>query len=100
MYQIVLGFIGGLQILVAPILLTPLGGGGAGITATSVPVRANYMFMIHVFQESFYRQRFGYGSALLWIMFILILIVTIVFVSTSKYWVYYEVSPDKRPGEE
>jgi multiple sugar transport system permease protein len=100
LYQIVMGIIGGLQVLIAPILLTPSSASSKGITANTVPVHENYMFMVQVFQQSFNHQRFGYGSALLWIMFIFILLITIVFTYTSKFWVYYEVSPDKKLGEE
>jgi multiple sugar transport system permease protein len=35
--------------------------------------------------------RFGYDSALLWILFVTILLVTILFFRTSALWVFYEV---------
>jgi ABC-type sugar transport system permease subunit len=99
MYQTVLGFIGGLQVLIPPKLLTPAGGGNILGIATN-PVRANYTFMVHIYAESFNHLRFGYGSALLWILFVFILAVTLIFTSTSKYWVYYEVNPESKPGGE
>jgi ABC-type sugar transport system permease subunit len=99
MYQTVLAIIYGLQTLVTPILLTPGAGGSGGMSISTVPVRDNYFFMVHVYQESFNRLRFGYGSALLWIMFVFILILTLFLTRISKAWVYYEVDPDSKPGE-
>lgn len=99
MYQSVLAIIGGLQTLVTPILLTPGAGGSGSMSISTIPVRDNYLFMVHVYQESFNRLRFGYGSALLWIMFVFILILTFFLIRMSKKWVYYEVDPDSKPGD-
>jgi multiple sugar transport system permease protein len=48
--------------------------------------------MIHTYQEIFVNQRFGYGAALLWLLFIFILGVTVVVFKTSRYWVFEEVN--------
>ncbi|MBC7871393.1 MAG: sugar ABC transporter permease [Chitinophagaceae bacterium] len=87
-YQLILGILGSLQVLVQPLLLAPTTG--RGVLATTPP-RDNYVFMVHVFQEIFGSQRYGYGSALLWLFFILILALTLVVFYTGRYWVYYEV---------
>lgn len=92
-YQFLVGIIGSLQVLTQPILLSP-GGGLKGIG--TIPPRETYTLMIHIYQESFTRLRYGYGSALLWILFCFILILTLVVTFTSKYWVYYEVNPEDR----
>ncbi len=90
-YQFIVGIIGSLQILTQPLLLAPKGTLSGLAT---LPPRENYMFLVHIYQESFTRQRYGYGSALLWILFFLILVLTIAMTYTSKYWVYYEVNPE------
>jgi ABC-type sugar transport system permease subunit len=46
--------------------------------------------MVHTYQQIFVFQRFGYGSALLWLFFLLVLVLTLVVFRTSRYWVYYE----------
>ena len=46
--------------------------------------------MTHTFTQIFSNQRFGYGSALLWLLFLLILILTLLIFWTSRYWIYYE----------
>ena len=95
-YQVVVSLIGALQILTPPLLLAPAqqpGSGMAGISTT--PQREIYMLLVDIYQESFIRQRFGYGSALLWILFGFILILTLIISYTSKYWVFYEVDPEE-----
>ena len=40
-------------------------------------------------------QRFGYGAALLWLLFLLTLLLTMIVFRTSRYWVYYEVEQEE-----
>lgn len=96
-YQFVVGIIGSLQVLTQPLLLAPKGTAVGMEGIATIPPRENYMFLIHIYQESFVRLRYGYGSALLWILFFFILVLTIVVTYTSKYWVYYEVNPEDQP---
>jgi multiple sugar transport system permease protein len=91
-YQLVLSIIFSLQILVEPILLSgSLGGAGIG----TLPPRPNYVYMVHTYTQIFTSQRFGYGSALLWILFILVLLLTLIVFRTGRYWVYYEVEQER-----
>lgn len=90
-YQLVLGIIFSLQVLVEPILLS---GSVSGSGMSSIPPRPNYMYMVHTYVQIFANQRFGYGSALLWMLFVLTLVLTIVVFRTSRYWVYYEVEQE------
>ena len=87
-FQIVTNIIYSLQTLIQPLLLAVTSGTAA---AGSVP-RGNYLYMIHVYVQFLYNQRFGYGSALLWIFFIVILLITLVIFRTGGLWVYYEVN--------
>ncbi len=90
-YQFLVGVIGALQVMTQPILLAPGGLKSIG----TIPPRETYTLMIHIYQESFTRLRYGYGSALLWLLFCVILILTLIVTYTSKYWVYYEVNPQE-----
>lgn len=91
-YQLILGIIFSLQILIEPILLTGIGSGN-GLMST-IPPRPNYMYMVHVYNQIFSNQRFGYGAALLWLLFLLTLALTLIMFRTSRYWVYYEVEQE------
>jgi multiple sugar transport system permease protein len=98
-YQLILGIIGALQVLIQPMLLSSLspstggvGSGGGGLS--SIPVRPNLMYTVYAFEQIMSNQNYGYGSALLWIMFVVILILTLIVVRTSHLWVYYEVEQE------
>jgi ABC-type sugar transport system permease subunit len=62
----------------------------------AVPPRSIYLYMVHVNLQIFTRQRFGYGMALLWVLFTIIVVFTIVVFWTSRFWVFYENDPAKR----
>jgi multiple sugar transport system permease protein len=93
-YQFVVGIIGSLQVLTTPILLAQKANSSLGLS--TVPPRENYFFLVNIYRESFFQQRYGYGSALLWILFVFILILTLVVTISGKYWVFYENEPEGR----
>ncbi|QYR22759.1 sugar ABC transporter permease [Paenibacillus sp. sptzw28] len=86
-FNVIMGIINALQIYIQPILLT-------GTKLLDSPIRPNYFYTVHAFQQIFAYQRYAYGMALLWIMFIVILMMTIIVFTTSKYWVYYETDQE------
>jgi multiple sugar transport system permease protein len=92
-FQLVLGLIGAFQQLNLPLLLTSAGQG-----VTSVPPRPIYLYMIHTYRQIFVSGRYGYGSALLWMLFILVVILTAFVFMTEKYWVYSEASVEEGRG--
>jgi len=88
-YVLVNGLIGSFQQFIVPQLLAAVGGRtGAGFE--TVPPRPIYLSMIHVNRQIFSFQRFGYGTALLWLLFIVVAALTVVIFKTSRYWVYTE----------
>jgi multiple sugar transport system permease protein len=93
-YQFVVGIIGALQTLTQPILLAQKANASGGLS--TIPPRENFMFLVNIYQQSFNQQRYGYGSALLWILFVLILILTLVVSISGKYWVFYENEPEEK----
>ncbi len=90
-FQVVTNIIYALQTLIQPLLLAPnTTTAGAGATTANVPA-GNQLYMVHVYTEFFTFQRFGYGSALLWVLFALILLITLLVFRSSATWVYYEI---------
>lgn len=97
-FQVVTNIIYALQTLIQPLLLAPndVGTAGAGNNPATVPA-SNQLYMVHVYTEFFTFQNFGYGSALLWVLFVLILLITLLIFRSSSTWVYYEI--DSEEGE-
>ncbi len=86
-FQVITGVIGSLQTLVQPMLLSE----SNGVTGIGNVPRSNYLYMVNVFQQFLNNQRFGYGSAMLWVFFVIILAITLLVFRSSSFWVYYEV---------
>jgi multiple sugar transport system permease protein len=89
-FNLVTGIIVALQILVQPMLLSP---GILGLNPGTVPPRDNYLYAVHAYIEIFTKQLFGYGSALLWVLFAVVLGLTVLLFKTSRRWVFYGVEP-------
>ncbi|RCW49551.1 carbohydrate ABC transporter permease [Paenibacillus prosopidis] len=86
-FNLIMGIIGSLQIYIQPILLS-------GKTLLDSPIKPNYLYLVHAFQQIFAFQRFGYGLALMWVLFIAILLLTVLVFYSSRFWVYYETDQE------
>jgi multiple sugar transport system permease protein len=89
-FQLVLGMINAFQQLVLPYLLAP----GQEVGGWNPP-RSSFLYMIHTYRQLFVFQRYGYATALLWLLFVVVLIVTLLTFRTARYWVYYEVEVER-----
>ncbi|MFL5725830.1 MAG: carbohydrate ABC transporter permease [Chloroflexota bacterium] len=52
--------------------------------------RQGLFYVVYLFNEAFKTFRMGYASALAWLLFIVIMIITFIQIRLSKRWVYYE----------
>jgi multiple sugar transport system permease protein len=84
-YNLVLGMIAGFQVFAQPLIMT---GGG--------PRYATYFYVLYLYESAFKFFRMGYASALAWLLFMIILVLTIVMFRWSAFWVYYEGDPRRR----
>jgi len=89
-FQLVLGLIGAFSQLNLPLLLANVGLTGQG----AVPSREIYLYMIHAYYQIFTSQRYGYGTALLWLLFIGVLLLTLFVFWSEKFWVYSDRTPN------
>ncbi len=76
--NLILGIIGSLQVF-----------GLAFVTTAGGPAYATYFYGLHLYQTAFRSFDMGYGSALAWFLFSVILVLTLVQISLSRRWVYY-----------
>ncbi len=78
-FNVVLGIIGALQVFDVGWVMTRGG-----------PNKATLFYMINLYQRAFSYVEMGYASALAWILFIIIMAVTLLVIRSSAAWVYYE----------
>jgi oligogalacturonide transport system permease protein len=64
------------------------------VVTSGGPEKATYVLAYKIYLEGFSYFKMGYASALSWILFILILVLTLIVFKTSKYWVYYQDGSD------
>ena len=62
----------------------------AFVTTGGGPARSTYFYALHLYTMAFSSFDMGYGSALAWILFLTVLVLTILNMQLSKRWVYYE----------
>ena len=46
--------------------------------------------MLNLYERAFQMAQMGYASALAWILFIIIMVITLLVIRSSTAWVYYE----------
>jgi len=79
LFNMVMGLIGTFQIFTQAYVMTQGG-----------PVDATLFYAYNLFNNAFRFMRMGYASALAWVLFGIILTLTIIQLQISKRWVYYE----------
>jgi multiple sugar transport system permease protein len=79
-FNLVMGIIGSFQVFTASYIMTP--GGGPGYSTL--------FYVLYLYQKAFKYLQMGYASALAWILFGIVLILTLIVFKTSGKWVYYE----------
>ncbi len=57
---------------------------------SSAASSAGLFYNIYLFQQAFKFLHMGYASAMAWVLFIIILILTVIQLQVSRRWVYYE----------
>ncbi|RYG37483.1 extracellular solute-binding protein [bacterium] len=78
-FSSITGVIGALQVFSEAFVIT---GGG--------PDRATLFTMVWLYGKAFGELQMGYASAIAWILFTIILLLTVVQLSLAKRWVFYE----------
>ena len=55
------------------------------------PANSTLFLVLYLFRNGFEFFRMGYASLIAWVLFVIVLIVTLVQFRLSRYWVHYEV---------
>ena len=78
-FNVVMGIISQIQTFAEPYVMT---GGG--------PDNATLFLGLHLYQNAFHFLKMGYASAMAWIMFLIIFVLTMGQFGLANRWVYYE----------
>jgi len=62
----------------------------AFVTTKGGPAYSTYFYALHLYQQAFSSFDMGYGCTLAWILFVIVLIITLVQMKLADRWVYYE----------
>jgi multiple sugar transport system permease protein len=80
MFNVVMAIIGSFQVFTQPYIMFP---GGA-------PERSTYFYSVYIYDAAFRDNRMGYASAMGWIMFLIILVLTLTAIKFMDKKVHYE----------
>lgn len=84
-FNLIMGTIGSFQVFTQAYVMT---NGG--------PQDSTLFYMLYLFRQAFALLRMGYAAAMAWILFIIILILTLIQFRLADRWVYYEGDVIKR----
>ena len=62
----------------------------AFVATSGGPLDSTLFFVLYIYRTAFQFFQMGYASALAWVLFVIILLLTLTVVRTARSWVYYE----------
>ena len=80
LFNLIMGLIGTFQVFTQAYILTQGG-----------PVNSTLFYAYALFNNAFRYMKMGYASAMAWVLFAIILALTVLQLRLSKHWVHYEV---------
>ncbi|MBI2940561.1 MAG: sugar ABC transporter permease [Chloroflexi bacterium] len=78
-FNLIVGIIGSFQVFTSVFLMTAGGPGSSSL-----------MLVLYIYRNAFQHFKMGYASVLAWLLFCIVLILTLVQFALSRRWVYYE----------
>jgi multiple sugar transport system permease protein len=78
-FQLIVGLIFAMQIFTEPLMMT---NGG--------PANATLFYILYLYRQAFQYFNMGYASALAWLFFLVVLLLTLFTFRSARSWVYYE----------
>lgn len=78
-YNLIMGIIGSFQVFTQAFVMT---AGG--------PSNSTLFYVLYLFKQAFNYFHMGYASAMAWVLFAIILVLTLLVFKSSSLWVYYE----------
>lgn len=82
LFNLIMGIIGGLQTFSQVYILTA--------SASGIPSKSIIMIVPYLFRHAFRFYRMGYASSIAWVLFAIIMLLTLFVIRSSSMWVFYE----------
>jgi len=79
-FQIVMGIISSFQVFTTAYIMT---NGG--------PVNATLFYVLYLYRQAFVHLNMGYAAAMAWVLFVIVLVLTLVQLRLAPRWVHYEI---------
>lgn len=79
LFNLIIGLIATLQIFTQAYIMTPNGS----------PNRSTYFYVYKLFDQCFSYFNLGYGAAMAWVLFVIVIALTLLNMALSKKWVHY-----------
>ena len=54
------------------------------------PNNSSLFYVLYLYRTAFTESRMGYASAMSWVLFLVILVLTVLIFRSARSWVYYE----------
>jgi multiple sugar transport system permease protein len=84
-FNFVMSVIGSFQTFDAAFVISTARAGDIGS-----PLKSTLFYLLHLYQQGFEFLNMGYATALAWVLFVIILVLTLIILRSSALWVYYE----------
>jgi multiple sugar transport system permease protein len=85
LFNLIMGIIGSFQVFTSSFIMTPEGG----------PGYSALFYVLFLYQKAFKYLQMGYAAAMAWILFGVVLVLTLIVLKSSAAWVYYEAEVKK-----
>ncbi len=79
LFNLVMGLIQTFQIFTQAYIMTPNGS----------PNRSTYFYVYKLFDQCFSYFHLGYGAAMAWVLFVIVIVLTLINMTLSRKWVHY-----------
>ena len=84
-FNLIMSIIGSFQVFGTALI-------ASGSANTAGPLNSLLMYMLHLYRNAFRYFNMGYASAMSLVMFIVLILITLLTIRSSRYWVYYEAA--------
>ena len=88
LYDLLYGTILGLQIFTPAYIL--VGGTSGGAAYTAGPDNSLLFYVFYLYKNAFQYSDMGYASAMAWVLFLISIVLALLIMRWSQYWVHYE----------